>query len=585
MSSLSELLVNNIDIWTSAENIKRSGRGRSTNSQSALYGANKLRDLILELAIKGKLVSQDAAEEPALNILMKIDLERSRLKSFGANSKRKQDTKIIRKNGDLILPKGWSGTCLGDVVDIVRGITFPGSEKSKTKEPGRIACLRTSNVQDQIDWDDLLYIGENFVSRGDQILKPKDIVMSMANSRELVGKVALVNSLEEKTTFGGFLGVLRTTSINPDYLMIFLRAPSTRASLIESSSQTTNIANISLAKLNPLFFPVPPLEEQCRIVSKVNELMVLCDGLEGATNTALEFHCEFVNSSLDKSIKHPNGGEIIENFDELFTSDIGIRGLKDLIIRLGVQGRLTHNAQISSGPNTLLEDVQADRGLQISEGGIRDKGRFIDFDGLDLLKVSIPASWCWVRLGIIAEVVRGGSPRPAGDIRFYDGHIPFLKVGDVTRSSGKMVEGWTSSIKEAGLHKTRLVKGRTVLLTNSGATLGIPAICDFETTFNDGIAAFINLSKFVFDEYLYLYLTHLSDWFLNVAAQGQGQPNLNIDIIRSTWMPLPPMQEQLNIVSKVDELLARCDQLESLIEDSSKLKRKIADVLVEQALA
>ena len=252
---------------------------------------------------------------------------------------------------------------------------------------------------------------------------------------------------------------------------------------------------------------------------------------------------------------------------------------------MGVQGRLTHNAQISSGPNTLLEDVQADRGLQISEGGIRDKGRFIDFDGLDLLKVSIPASWCWVRLGIIAEVVRGGSPRPAGDIRFYDGHIPFLKVGDVTRSSGKMVEGWTSSIKEAGLHKTRLVKGRTVLLTNSGATLGIPAICDFETTFNDGIAAFINLSKFVFDEYLYLYLTHLSDWFLNVAAQGQGQPNLNIDIIRSTWMPLPPMQEQLNIVSKVDELLARCDQLESLIEDSSKLKRKIADVLVEQALA
>jgi type I restriction enzyme S subunit len=280
--------------------------------------------------------------------------------------------------------------------------------------------------------------------------------------------------------------------------------------------------------------------------------------------------------------RQPNESGVIENFDELFASNIGINGLKDLIISLGVQGRLTHNNQANPDLNTLFVDVKADRDLEILGGGVRDKGRFIDFDGLDSLKVNIPDSWCWVRLGAIAEVVRGGSPRPAGDIRFYDGHIPFLKVGDVTRSSGKIVEGWTATIKEAGLQKTRLVKGRTVLLTNSGATLGIPAICDFETTFNDGIAAFINLSKFVFDEYLHLYLTHLSDWFLNVAAQGQGQPNLNIDIIRSTWMPLPPIQEQFKIVSKVDELLARCDQLESLVENSSQLKRKIADVIVEQ---
>jgi type I restriction enzyme S subunit len=582
MNSLSELMVENIEIWTSSENAKKSGRGRSTNLRSNLYGTNKLRDLILELAIKGRLVFQDESEDPASNILKKIELDRVKSTALGDRSKRKHASKISHNNESVKLPAGWTIASLSDVAEIIRGITFPGSEKSKLPEPGRIACLRTSNVQDQIDWDDLLYIGENFVSRDNQILRPKDIVMSMANSRELVGKVALINAVSEKTTFGGFLGVLRTTSINPDFLMIFLRAPSTRASLIESSSQTTNIANISLAKLNPLVFAIPPLAEQGRIVAKVNELIVLCDGLEEATNAAFEVHCEFVKSSLNKVARQPNESGVIENFDELFASNIGINGLKDLIISLGVQGRLTHNNQANPDLNTLFVDVKTDRDLQILGGGVRDKGQFIDFDGLDSLKVNIPDSWCWVRLGAIAEVVRGGSPRPAGDIRFYDGHIPFLKVGDVTRSSGKMVEGWTATIKEAGLQKTRLVKGRTVLLTNSGATLGIPAICDFETTFNDGIAAFINLSKFVFDEYLHLYLTHLSDWFLNVAAQGQGQPNLNIDIIRSTWMPLPPIQEQFKIVSKVDELLARCDQLESLVENSSQLKRKIADVIVEQ---
>ncbi len=110
--------------------------------------------------------------------------------------------------------------------------------------------------------------------------------------------------------------------------------------------------------------------------------------------------------------------------------------------------------------------------------------------------------WNTYKIKELCEVVRGGSPRPAGDDRFYNGNIPFLKVGDLTRGTGAFLLNYTYSIKEAGLKKTRLVKANTLLLSNSGATLGVPKISTFQTTFNDGIAAFLNLDE---DNLLYHY--------------------------------------------------------------------------------
>lgn len=101
-------------------------------------------------------------------------------------------------------------------------------------------------------------------------------------------------------------------------------------------------------------------------------------------------------------------------------------------------------------------------------------------------------SWKRKKYSEICSVVRGGSPRPAGSIEFYNGNIPFMKVADITRNPGPYVNSTEYTIKEAGLKKTRMVKSNTLLLTNSGATLGVPAICTFDTTFNDGIVAFLD---------------------------------------------------------------------------------------------
>lgn len=232
--------------------------------------SSQLRDSILVLATSGKLVEQRAEEGNGHALLAELDDKGMR--------PRDRDS----EDGDQCfeVPRSWALAPLGDVADIVRGVTFPGSEKAKEPAPGLVACLRTASVQAEIDWHDLIYISPSHVGRDDQWVAVNDILISMANSYALVGKVALVQHLPQKATFGGFLAAIRSAILDPGFLLCVLRNPAMQAAFRKSSSQTTNIANISLGRMRPMRVPIPPLAEQRRIVAKVNDLMALVDRLE-----------------------------------------------------------------------------------------------------------------------------------------------------------------------------------------------------------------------------------------------------------------------------------------------------------------
>ena len=186
-------------------------------------------------------------------------------------------------------------------------------------------------------------------------------------------------------------------------------------------------------------------------------------------------------------------------------------------------------------------------------------------------------SWEHKRYSELCSIVRGGSPRPAGNPEFYNGNIPFMKVADITRNSGPYVNSTEYTIKEAGLKKTRMVQANTLLLTNSGATLGVPAICTFCTTFNDGIAAFLGLNP----EYL---LFHYYFWISKTAElrginKGAAQPNLNTDIIGAVEIKLPSETEQKEIIHILDKLLGKEQQAreaaESVLDQIDTMKKSI----------
>jgi type I restriction enzyme S subunit len=121
------------------------------------------------------------------------------------------------------------------------------------------------------------------------------------------------------------------------------------------------------------------------------------------------------------------------------------------------------------------------------------------------------------------------------------------------------------------------------MLTNSGATLGIPKICTFQTTFNDGIAAFLNL-VFMDKVFLYYFLKSKSQWYLETASRGQGQPNLNTDIIANTPLTLPPLAEQERIVHKLEKLMKFCDELEANIRHARANANSLLQTALKEAL-
>lgn len=581
MTDVKKLITENLDIWLTAATEKKSGRGRSSGSSNSIYGVQKLRELILDLAIRGKLLPQNMQDEPVIVLIEKINDEKNQKILAGEIKKQKCLPEIT---APFQIPSNWKWLYLQNLSSYVQRGKSPKYIDKSDKIVISQKCVRWNGL----DISPARFIDPKSLENYEKIrfLKDGDILWNSTGTGT-IGRASLFFQIYEYQDIvaDSHVTVVRTLGNISDYIYLVILSPYIQKDLESSASGTTNQIELNTSTVLQTKIPLPPLEEQQRIVAKVDELMQLCDQLEQQQSLSSETHDQLVDTLLSVLINssdvdefQQNWQRISESFNLLFTTDYSIEQLKQTILQLAVMGKLVKPEAMDE--STKLEIQQH----KINFSKKNSESNYVDFHGLDELKNSFSKNMEVFRLGDIADIVRGGSPRPAGDLRFYEGDIPFLKVADITRTKGKFVEGHTSTIKEAGLHKTRFIDSRTVLLTNSGATLGVPAICDFPTTFNDGVAAFVNLSNHVFDEYLYLYLSTLTKWFLNVAAQGQGQPNLNTDIVKSTWIALPTLKVQKEIVDKIDTIFSMIDEFQALQNKLRKTKLYLANSLVANAL-
>jgi type I restriction enzyme S subunit len=163
---------------------------------------------------------------------------------------------------------------LGDVADFVRGITFkPSDILAGLPVSGTVGCMRTSNVQDKLDLSDVFTLPDTFMRHKDQLLREGDMLMSTANSWNLVGKTCWVPHLDYPATAGGFISILRAKidKAYPRYVYHWVRSPNTQVLLRNCARQTTNISNLSIDQACALPFPLPPLSEQKRIADILNK--------------------------------------------------------------------------------------------------------------------------------------------------------------------------------------------------------------------------------------------------------------------------------------------------------------------------
>jgi len=196
----------------------------------------------------------------------------------------------------------------------------------------------------------------------------------------------------------------------------------------------------------------------------------------------------------------------------------------------------------------------------------------------------IPSDWSFKKFDKISSIVRGSSPRPAGDKRYFNGSfIPWLTVASLTNiSDSQIVVIQTETyLTEEGSKQSRQLEKGTLILSNSGATLGVAKILGIRCCANDGIAAFINWNENEVDRrYAYYYLNSRTKYFRDVVAPGNGQPNLNTDLIGLENIPLPPLPEQRAIARVLSTWDEAINKTQALITQKELRKKWLMQMLL-----
>lgn len=589
MNPIQQLLTENIGLWTGADTAKKSGRGRASGSAGTVYGIKKLRELILELAVRGKLVPQDPSDEPASALLERIRKEKATMVLEGKIKKDKPLATIAADETPFPLPDSWAWVRLGDISSAVQyGYTESANHQLKD-----VLFLRITDIQDDsVDWATVPGCSISLLDSDSYALENFDLVI--ARTGGTIGKSYLVSGLNSKAVFASYLiRIGKLSSTSSEYKKVFLGSILYWKQLL-ASSMGTGQPNVNGTALKNLKFSLPPLAEQRRIVAKVNELMALCDQLEAGYTDATDAHEKLVShllaaltASQDSADFSASWQRIAAHFDMLFTTEASIDALKQTLLQLAVMGKLVPQ-DLADGPaSTLLECIQAEKARLVFEGEIK-KGKPLAAISDDEKPFTLPLGWEWIRLNNLLKKLGAGSTPLGGKQVYVDDGIPFLRSQNVWNEGLRLDDVVFILPETHGKMSGTHVCAGDLLFNITGASIGRCAIVpeSFET---GNVSQHVTIVRPISNEILqFLHLVlmsrHVQKTVMDVQV-GVSREGLSIGKFGQFIIPFPPLDEQRRIVAKVNELMALCDRMKTRIVDVSALQRKLADVMVAQAVA
>ena len=546
-----QLLTTHLEIWTTAETEKKSGRGRSSGNGTSVYGIKKLRELILELAVRGKLVPQDPNDEPADELLKRIQVEKARLMAEGKIKKDKPLPPISDEEKPFELPRGWQWVKLGNLCRLENGDrskNYPN--KSVLVEKG-IPFVNAGHLENgRINRDEMTFITQE---RYDLLRSGKffndDILYCLRGS---LGKSAIIKGFDTGAIASSLVIIRIYPYLNHHYFVDYFDSPLSFR-MIKKYDNGTAQPNLSATDLEKFLIPLPPLPEQHRIVAKVDELMALCDQLETQHNNAAEAHEKLVNHLLGTLTQsqsaddfNVNWQRIAAHFDTLFTTEASIDALKQSLLQLAVMGKLTDS--VPKKPSVYLQDL-----FNLIDG---DRGP------------NYPKSHDYMEKGFCL----------------------FLSTKNVRKNGFLFDETQFITQEKHETLRQGLMKRGDIVITTRG-TLGNIAVYDDSVPYdcvriNSGMLILRPKCSDVIPEFVMIFLqSPVFDNELQAKRSGSAQPQIPSGILKSFNLPLFNIEEQHRIVAKVDELMTLCDQLKSRITQASQLQKKLANVVVEQAIA
>jgi len=573
MTDVKQLITEHLNIWLTAETEKKSGRGRSSGANDTIYGVQKLRELILELAMHGKLVINKAPDQISL-LKDQINL---------LNESKKNKNIFLDSN---LLPKHWVRVYLSAIAEHNTGKTL---DKNRNKGVSR-PYITTSNLYwGRFELSDL----KEFLIEDDELercqAKKDDLLVIEGGD---AGRSAIWE-LDEPICFQNHIHRVRPCSlVSSKYLYRYFEY-FCMSGLIEDFRQGVGIKSLSGKKLATIPINLPPLEEQQRIVEKVDELIQLCDQLEQQQTLNSDAHATLVDTLLkaltessDTDEFQANWQRIVANFDVLFTTEYSIEQLKQTVLQLAVMGKLVKQDPSDEPASELLKKIAEEKAKLIKEGKIK-KLKPLPEIGEDEQPFELPRDACWVRLEeLIPSFQNGNSSR--GD---KDGvEIAVLRLADITNNRIDLSDLRYLIIDENSISRYQLIKNDILITRVNGSTdiVGSFTYCtdDIKAIYCDHFIRMRLNQLWIDSEYLStisrsrLIRSQIESLFITTA----GQKTVNQKHIGSILFPLFTKNQQIKIVQKVNQLFSMIEQLQVLQSKLQKIKLHLADALVANAV-
>ena len=560
-------------------------------------GVAKLRELILTLAVQGKLVPQDVSDEPASVLLARV------AKSLPARTAKSSNAAV---NGDEIsapyqLPNGWAWSRLGDIVENMGSGWSPACNEGQRSDPTKWAVLRTTAVQvNEYRAHEHKVIPLKLSPRPEIEVKDGDILITRAGPMNRVGISCWVNNTPSRLMLSD--KIVRFHSIAdemlPAFIVLALNAGWTKNQIEEAKTgMAASQVNISQTDLRGFWLPVCSKAEQSRIVTRVEELMRLCDALQAKARLEATQHEQLVRTLL-ASLTAPtvpnatpqaqadaiqaSWHRVATHFDLLLDRPEAVDALEQTILQLAVRGLLVPQDPTDEPACHLLQKIRTEKDRLIAEGKIRIDKPVAPITEGDT-PFELPIGWQWVRFDELTHPLKPiayGVLVPGPDV---ETGVPFVRIADLslTNPPSKPDKSIAPEV-DAQFQRTRLEGGEILMgVVGSIGKLGVAPSTWAGANIARAICRIVPADSGLNDFVMFLLQTQFMQESFAGDTRTLAQPTLNIGLIRAALTPVPPPAEQSRIVARVASLRALCADLRQRLTTARTQQALLAQVLVE----
>ena len=529
-----------------------------------------LRNKVLELAIQGKLVEQDPNDKSTSELLQDIQTEKKRL----IKEKKIKKTKLLPeiKAGEVPfkIPESWEWVKFGGFAVISGGKRIPKGYTYSEQETEHVYIRVTDMKNGSIDLLNLKYINDEvFQQIKNYTIDADDLYITVAGT---IGKVGTVPTEVAGMNLTENADKITSIMVNQLFVKYALESQYVQKQISDSVNKMAQ-PKLSIQSIQQLVLPLPPVGEQKRIVTKIESLIAEIDHLEKYLERKERLEATLPQAVVSAINKCQNEEElkaqlalVIAHFTDVFKTPESLQELRNVILKLGIQGKLVSQNPADEPAGELLRHIQVEKTLLIKEKKIKKEKDLPEIED-DEIPFEIPTSWEWVRLGSVIELISGRDLGPNEYNDKEDG-LPYY-TGASNFQKGKLIENrWTKLPKVISLEGD-------LLITVKG-TIGDMA---FQKVDEAHIARQIMSLRNTYSINM-RYLFHFMESYVHqLKAEARSMiPGISRDNLLLAVIPVPPVTEQHRIVDKIESLFAVIDKMEKEMQRKQRIVKAMATI-------